>query len=133
GTSYGERVRRFSQHDGHDHTPRPSDVLMEFAEAGSLALRHLAAMTDQRELAAAVDLSDQADTVWVVGFRRSFPVAAYLAYSLQQTQKRTVLIDGVAGFGALGAKAMGPKDVLIAISFQPYAPETLEVYQIAVA
>jgi DNA-binding MurR/RpiR family transcriptional regulator len=129
--SYGERARRFRSSDGRDGAPAPDEVLLEFAEAGSGALRHLASTVHPGDLSRAVDLIEDADTVWVAGFRRAFPVASYLAYSLHQTRKRTVLVDGVAGMAALEAMTMTKRDVLVAISFHPYAGETQEIWQIA--
>src|SRR3546814_14462754 len=67
-----------------------------------------------------------AETVHVAGFRRSFPVAAYLAYSLQQAGKRMQFIDGVAGLALGHGPSIGSDDLLIAISYHPYAEETVQ-------
>jgi DNA-binding MurR/RpiR family transcriptional regulator len=72
-----------------------------------------------------------ADTVFVAAFRRAFPVSSYLAYALQQAGKRAILIDGIAALGAHQAKAVRPSDLLIAVSFHPYAAETVELVKIA--
>jgi hypothetical protein len=45
----------------------------------------------------AVQAIIDARSVYVAGYRRSFPVASYLAYSLLQAGKRTVFVDGVGG------------------------------------
>jgi hypothetical protein len=76
-------------------------------------------------------LIDKAETVYVVGFRRSFPVASYLAYSLQQLNKRTLFIDGVAGLTKQQVQTIGPKDLLIAVSYHPYAEETVMAVEMA--
>jgi len=67
--------------------------------------------------------------VHVVGFRRSFPVASYLAYSLLQAGKRTVFIDGVGGLAMQQAQAIAADDLLIAVSFQPYSDETVSIIE----
>ena len=84
------------------------------------------------DLAHAVKLISQADTVYVAGFRRSFPVAAYLAYSLLQVDKKTVFIDSLGGMSLQQVHAIGANDLLIAVSYHPYAGETVHVVDAAV-
>ncbi len=129
---YGERVRHFNEAvakkpDGG------ADVLAEFVEGNTIALQNLAQTVSEDDMAKAVKLIDKAETVYVVGFRRSFPVASYLAYSLQQVNKRTLFIDGVAGLTKQQVQTIGPKDVLIAVSYHPYAEETIQAVEMAAA
>lgn len=129
---YGERVRHFNEAvakkpDGG------ADVLAEFVEGNTIALQNLAQTVSEADMAAAVKMIDRAETVYVVGFRRSFPVSSYLAYSLQQVNKRTLFIDGVAGLTKQQVQTIGPKDVLIAVSYHPYAEETIQAVEMAAA
>ena len=64
-----------------------------------------------------------ADTIHVIGARRAFPVAAYLAYVFEKMAVPSILHDGVGRLEHRGA--LRPGDALLAISFAPYAPETL--------
>src|SRR3546814_9665661 len=84
------------------------------------------------DIAKAVRMCADAETVHVAGFRRSFPVAAYLAYSLQQAGKRMQFIDGVAGLALGHGPSIGSDDLLIAISYHPYAEETVHLVDAAV-
>ena len=79
---YSERVREFTQNVEGKAVGDPGQVLGEFVEGNILALQNLGKIVGRDDLASAVKLIAQADTVYVAGFRRSFPVAAYLAYSL---------------------------------------------------
>ncbi|WP_029907526.1 MurR/RpiR family transcriptional regulator [Caulobacter sp. UNC358MFTsu5.1] len=129
---YGERVRHFNE----AVAKKPeggADVLAEFVEGNTLALQNLAQTVSEADMAQAVKMIDKAETVYVVGFRRSFPVASYLAYSLQQVNKRTLFIDGVAGLTKQQVQTIGPKDVLIAVSYHPYAEETIQAVEMAAA
>jgi DNA-binding MurR/RpiR family transcriptional regulator len=72
----------------------------------------------------AVDLLAEADAIWIVGSRRSFPVAAYLDYALQHTDKRIGLVTGLGGMQQGQMRSVRKGDVMIAISFAPYAEET---------
>jgi len=129
---YGERVRHFNEAVARK-PDGGADVLAEFVEGNTIALQNLAQTVSEDDMAKAVKLIDKAETVYVVGFRRSFPVASYLAYSLQQVNKRTLFIDGVAGLTKQQVQTIGPKDVLIAVSYHPYAEETIQAVEMAAA
>jgi DNA-binding MurR/RpiR family transcriptional regulator len=128
---YGERVRNFkSALEGRNKGDAMS-VLREFVEASTLALQNLPETITSKELDEAIRLVANADAVYIVGFRRSFPVSAYLAYAMQQAGKRTLFIDGVGGLAAHQIQSIGRNDLLIAISYHPYASETVEVAETA--
>jgi DNA-binding MurR/RpiR family transcriptional regulator len=131
GLGYGERVRHFNEAVARK-PEGGADVLSEFVEGNTLALQNLGQTVSEADMAKAVALIDKAETVYVAGFRRSFPVASYLAYSLQQANKRTLFIDGVAGLTKQQVQTIGPKDLLIAVSYHPYAEETVLAAEMAV-
>lgn len=80
----------------------------------------------------AVDLLAGADAIWIAGSRRSFPIAAYLDYALQHTDKRIGLITALGSTQNGQMRSVRKGDVMMAISYAPYAAETLEVAQAAV-
>jgi DNA-binding MurR/RpiR family transcriptional regulator len=130
---YGERVRRFS---AQVHRSRSRDVmalLSEFVDGSSLALQSLSQTVGGGDLDRAIEMVGAADTVFVGGFRRAFPVSSYLAYSLQQAGKRTNFVDGIAGLSAHQVKNIRPNDLLLAVSYHPYAPETVQLAEAAAA
>lgn len=129
---YGERVRHFNEAVAKK-ADGGADVLAEFVEGNTIALQNLAQTVSEDDMSKAVKMIDKAETVYVVGFRRSFPVSSYLAYSLQQVNKRTLFIDGVAGLTKQQVQTIGPKDVLIAVSYHPYAEETIQAVEMAAA
>jgi len=129
---YGERVRRFASSVARKET-EAGDLLAEFTEGDILALQNLRATIKRSEMTRAVRLITQASTLYVIGMRRSFPVASYLAYSCLRVGKRTVLVDGVGGLVTQQVQGIGSKDVMIAISYSPYAEETVGAVQTAVA
>jgi DNA-binding MurR/RpiR family transcriptional regulator len=130
---YGERVRQFSQSVDGRSVGDPSQVLAEFVEGNVLALQNLGDAVGARQLAAAVKLIREAETVYVAGFRRSFPVAAYLAYSLHQVDKRTVFIDSLGGMSRQQVHAVTRRDLLIVVSYHPYAEEAVQLIEAATA
>lgn len=123
---YSERVRQLDQATSKRGV-EPAELLGEFIEGNKLALQNLLQTVSEADMRAAVDAIAAADIVHVAGFRRSFPVASYLVYSLLQAGKRAIFIDGVAGLGLQQAQAIGANDLLIAVSFQPYSEETVAI------
>ena len=104
---------------------QPAALLAEFVEAGRLSLEALTKSLDEAALAKAVALLAAADTVHVMGLRRAFPVASYLAYVFDKMQVPAMLHDGV---GKLDHRfALRPGDALLAITFAPYSEETLSL------
>ncbi|RYF92406.1 MAG: MurR/RpiR family transcriptional regulator [Caulobacteraceae bacterium] len=128
---YGERVRRFAQEVDSRAGGAGAELLAEFVQGNTLALQNLGETIGEKDMAQAVGLIREAEIVYVVGFRRAFPVSSYLAYSLQQLGKRTMFIDGVAGLARQQVQSIGPRDLLIAVSYHPYAEETVNAVEIA--
>ena len=126
---YGERVRRFNE--GVARAPTPEGLLSEFIEGNVLALQNLRQTVTEEEMKAALRLIAKAELVQVAGFRRAFPVSSYLAYSLQQLGKRVLFVDGVGGLAKPQVSTITAKDLLIAVSYHPYAPEAVELVGIA--
>jgi DNA-binding MurR/RpiR family transcriptional regulator len=108
-------------------------LLREFSAASAMSLDHIAAAMEEARLEQAVGLIGAASSVYVSGFRRSFPVASYLTYTLQQADKRTILIDGVGGFTRQQGRQIRQDDLLIVISYAPYAAESIELVDLAAA
>jgi DNA-binding MurR/RpiR family transcriptional regulator len=125
--SYSERIRQFSEGSGAAPNRGAHLLMQEFADNNILALRHLKEVVREADLERSLDLIGAARAIYIVGMRRSFPVAAYLAYALRHVDKRAYLIDGVAGMLVEQASILESDDLLIAVSFHPYARETAEV------
>jgi DNA-binding MurR/RpiR family transcriptional regulator len=125
--SYAERIRQFNERAGEVANHSASDLMHEFVQGNIAALQHLDEATRHEDLERGIALIAEAKAVYLVGLRRSFPVAAYLAYALRHTDKRTYLVDGLAGMIAEQSSMMGPGDLLIATSFRPYAQHTADI------
>jgi DNA-binding MurR/RpiR family transcriptional regulator len=77
----------------------------------------------------AVNLLAETDAIAICGSRRSFPVAVYLEYALQHTDKRIALISAMGSMQEGQLRSVRKGDVMIAISYHPYAQETIAVAQ----
>ncbi len=131
--SYSERVRQFRKRSNEVDWLSPYNVMQDFAESNIIALEHLRDVVRKEDLEKSIELMHQAHTVYLAGVRRAFPVAAYLAYSLSHVEKRAFLLDGVAGMTSEQSWMLGPEDVVIAVSFNPYASDTVAVAERAAA
>ena len=131
--SYSERVRQFSERSNQTDWLSPHNVMHDFTESNIIALEHLRDAVRKEDLDRSIELMHTAHTVYLAGVRRAFPVAAYLAYSLSHVEKRAFLLDGVAGMTSEQSWMLGPEDVVIAVSFRPYAQETVAVAETATA
>lgn len=129
--SYSERIRQFHERSDSIDRMLPYNVMQEFAESNIIALEHLREAVREEDLEHSIRLIQNAHTVYLAGVRRAFPVTAYLAYSLSHVDKRAFLMDGVAGMTSEQSWMLGKEDLLIAVSFKPYASETLAVVETA--
>lgn len=86
---------------------------------------------DDAQFDAAVEMLQHADNIYVVGVRRSFPVANYIVYALQHTSKRVHLVSGLGGMYREQIRSVRRGDVVIAISFAPYGKETQYCLRVA--
>lgn len=125
--SYTDRARLFREMESEAVPETPLDILQEFARSNSQALQQLAARTEPEMLQRAVTLLAEAETIYIVGLRRSFSVAAYLSYALSHLECRPILLDGLGGMLREQVNRVKAKDVVVLISFSPYAQETLMV------
>jgi DNA-binding MurR/RpiR family transcriptional regulator len=73
----------------------------------------------------------KAQTIHIVGVRRAFPVAVYLTYALQKLGARCDLLDQLGGLGGRQVDLIEAEDALLAVSFTPYASETLAIARAA--
>ncbi|HEY9102850.1 MurR/RpiR family transcriptional regulator [Chitinimonas sp.] len=120
--SYQQRIRSLID-TGQDELSN-SELTRSFVAACQQGLDDLSQNLDPAQLDAAVELLLRADNIYVAGVRRMFPIASYIAYALQHTQKRVHLLSGLGGMFREQIRSIAEGDVLIAISFQPYGKET---------
>jgi DNA-binding MurR/RpiR family transcriptional regulator len=120
--SYQQRIRKLIS--GKPDKLSIGAIAREFIEGSRAGLAELAEQLDDAQLDVAVQLLLKAENIYVVGVRRSFATAAYIVYALQHTGKRVHLLSGLGGMFREQVRSIREKDVIVAISFAPYAKET---------
>jgi DNA-binding MurR/RpiR family transcriptional regulator len=107
------------------------DTLDRLAAAAHRAIDELRAETPRDVLQEAASRLATARRIEIVAQRRSLPVASYLLYGLLNLERPAGLLDNQGGMLAQHLRALDPADVMLAVSFKPYAPETLEAVRAA--
>ncbi|MCB9943596.1 MAG: MurR/RpiR family transcriptional regulator [Geminicoccaceae bacterium] len=102
------------------------DLLGEVGEETMRALQDMASRTDPATVEEAARLLHEARSVHVIGQRRAFAVAAHLHYALMSLGRPVDLLDGIAGMNGQRIDLVAPGGLLIAVSYKPYAIETIE-------
>ena len=110
-----------------------ADIADEFIGASIAGMHEFKRDLHSSSFGDAVALLAAAPTVWVVGSRRSFAVATYLTYALQHTDKRIELVSGLGGMHEGQLRGLRAGDVMLVVSFAPYAPESLNGAQLGAA
>jgi DNA-binding MurR/RpiR family transcriptional regulator len=129
--NYQVRIRELVQHS--DHRLTPGEITQSYIGAAVEGMQALQKqMAHANDMAAAVELLAHAAGIWVAGTNRAFPVASYLAYALQQTDKPVHWVAAIGAMHSAELRALRAQDVLIAISFAPYGKETLAAIDTAV-
>lgn len=128
---YPERLRALGPAgaDGED----PLRLLHGFVDSAQASLAQLRQSLSSQTLSHAIDVLGKAQTIYILGQRRAFPAAVYVAYALSKLRIKAVLVDNVGSMGAEQMQAAGPQDALLAISFAPYTPFSVEMTQAASA
>ena len=120
--NYQQRIRSMIANQSHQASG--GDLARECIDATRSGIERLGRELDDVAFEKAVDLIVNADNIYVVGVRRSFAVADYLVYNLQHTHKRIHLVSGLGGSYREQMRSVRSGDLVIAISFTPYAKET---------
>lgn len=120
--SYEERLKQLREHGG---ASKSGLLLQGFSDAAERSVADLRLKLDPEILDKAVEILAKAETIYLVGLRRSFPITSYMAYAMGKLGIRNMLVDGIAGLGAEQIGFISPRDAVLAISFTPYASETV--------
>lgn len=103
----------------------PNAVFDTFIQSGLDALIRLREEIDRDSMAIFIETLASARTVHIVAARGAFGVGAYCFYGLSQVGKHANLVDNLGSMRAEQLRFVGPQDVVLAITFDNYTPETL--------
>jgi DNA-binding MurR/RpiR family transcriptional regulator len=110
---------------GMDPQDEAGKTLEGFLAAGRRSMDGAQASISHDAFSTAASVLANGETIYLLARRRSFPVASHMAYSLGKLGLRCELIGSPMGVDTDLLQFAGPRDVAFAISFSPYAPETV--------
>jgi DNA-binding MurR/RpiR family transcriptional regulator len=125
--NYDERIEQLRQH-GHA-TSKSTVILDGFSEAAQKSISALREKIDATQLEDAIGILARAETIYLIGLRRSFPIASYMAYAFGKLGVKNLLVDAVGGLAMEDVSFATNRDAVLAISFTPYASETIALAQ----
>jgi DNA-binding MurR/RpiR family transcriptional regulator len=129
--NYDERLKQLR---GHARSGSKASLLLDgFTDAAARSITSLKQKIDAQQLDQAVKILAEAETIYLVGLRRSFPITSYMSYAFGKLGVKNMLIDAVGGLAAEDISFATPHDRILAISFTPYASETISLAQRAAA
>jgi len=129
-SNYTERLQLSRKLAENEPQETSRDILNIFAQANSQALQKLAAQTSTQQLKQAVDILKNANNIFIIGLKRSFSIACYLDYALHHLDCRSFVINGLGGMFDEQLNQVKKGDAVVAISFSPYAQETLNIMNV---
>ena len=129
--NYGERIRQLRGHA--EDASKPNVILQGFCEASARSIASLGEKLAPEILDQAVERLASARTIYLLGIRRSYPIAVYMAYAFGKLGVRVILVDAAGGLGTEQMTFATAEDAVLAVTFAPYAPETIQLARAAAA
>lgn len=122
--NYEARLQAF---DTHASGLRPAMALIDgFSQAAIRSVEKFRERVSLETLDEAVRILSRAETIYLIGLRRSYPITSYLSYALGTLGMRTALIGSPNGVDRELLSFAGPHDAALSVSFTPYAQTTVE-------
>ena len=121
-SSYEERLRILEQ-DGAA-LAESTTIFNGFVAAAHRSIDAIAAAVDPDGFERAVTLLANAETIYLIAKRRSYPISSYMAYAFGKLKVKFQLVGTSAGIDDDMLAMATPKDAAFAISFSPYASES---------
>ena len=103
----------------------------DLARFRALAQASLSDLPAETDIARAAEIMARARIVHVLGFRRAYGIAAYLTYLLSGFGAPVNQLAARGNMSEAMLSVLAPEDVLIAMSFPNYTPETVETVKTA--
>ena len=121
-SDYGDRLRRL----GEGATGSSSESLIGgFIAAARASLDSFENSLQADKFSNCVNILAEAETIYLIGRRRAYPLVACMAYGFAKLGLRAILVDSANGIDTETVAMAGRSDAAVACSFSPYAPEAV--------
>ncbi|MFZ2102432.1 MAG: MurR/RpiR family transcriptional regulator [Oricola sp.] len=126
-STYEERLLKIEK--GTSGDSYESALLNGFLTAARQSIDSLSEHINPADFARCVSILAEADTIYLVAKRRAYPLAAHMGYAFGKLKIRSVMVDSANGIDPEIVQMATPRDAVIACSFSPYAPASVEQAQ----
>ncbi|MCB1445633.1 MAG: MurR/RpiR family transcriptional regulator [Rhizobiaceae bacterium] len=120
--SYEERLSKLEEQGNH---VEETELLRGFLNAAAQSISRLVATVDPAQFAQAVDILARAETIHLIAKRRAYPITAHVAYALGKLGIRYAMVASPNGVEPEMVQFATPRDAAFAVSFSPYAAESV--------
>jgi DNA-binding MurR/RpiR family transcriptional regulator len=121
-SSYEERLRQLEENGAE--LAESTNIFNGFISAAHRSVDAIAAAVEPDAFERAVTLLAEAETIYLIAKRRSYPISSYMAYAFGKLRVKCLLVGTSAGIDDDLLAMATPKDAAFAISFSPYASES---------
>ena len=124
---YEARIKALEEELGGQAGCPEQGLLRDLVVRDIASLHDLLDRIEEADLHRATRMMQRADTIYLIGQLRSAPVVELLRYVLTMLGQRVVLLDASGGLSTHMARVIGPRDLLVAVSFRFYASEVVTI------
>lgn len=121
--SYEERLTQIEK--SGDAAPEAA-LLHGFFGAARSSIMKMEEAIREEDFKRAIEVLGAADTIYLIAKRRSYALTAHLAYAFSKLGIRHQMVASTNGVDMETVQFARPTDAALAISFSPYAAESLE-------
>jgi len=125
---YKERIKR-AKEEGPLQVDTVKGIFESLGDSNIKAMEDLLVGISPSKLEEAITLLSQANTIFVQGVRRAYPIASYLWYMLLKGDSNVELVDSVGGMRTPMLKQIKKNDVLLITTFKPHAQESIDAIE----
>lgn len=125
---YGERLASLGKTTDKAGTDA-SALLHGFTESAIASIERLRDTISSADIERATEILAKADSIYLLSLRRALSVTEYLVYTLAKLGIRAVAVDNLGAMAPEQAASATKRDAVIAVSFTPYTPVTVELTQ----
>jgi len=134
--TYADRIKALGdygdlQGEGGLDLEQPRVVFGTFVQTAVESLLRLRDDIDNAALDGFVEVLLQSDAVHIAAARGAYGIGAYSFYGFSNVGKRAHMIDNIGAMRDEQVAAIAERDVLLAITFDDYTPETVAVAEAA--
>ncbi|MDI2091383.1 MurR/RpiR family transcriptional regulator [Commensalibacter oyaizuii] len=125
---YSERIQNIDQHTSScNDLTNPKALLRGFIESAHHSIDILEHNMDYQRLDEIVNLLADAETICFIGAERLYSVVVYMTYIFRRAGIRCEYANDAGSFARNQIDLLSKNDVVLAMSYTPYASRTLEL------